>query len=97
LYIIYVILGSNPLIGENFEEFGTRFPDMSEVYNKDLIKLASDVMKELKMSVKVGIYYASLGPSFETPAEISMAGKMGADLVGMSTIPEAITANYCGI
>ncbi len=49
------------------------------------------------MGVKVGIYYASLGPSFETPAEIAMAGKMGADLVGMSTIPEAIAANYCGI
>lgn len=90
-------MGTNPLIGKNDERLGTRFPDMSEIYKKDLIKLAQNCAEELGMDVKKGIYCACSGPSYETPAEIKMLGKFGADAVGMSTVPEAIIANYCGI
>lgn len=91
------LMGTNPLIGKNDESLGTRFPDMSEVYNKTLIKTAEDCAKELKIKVKKGIYAACSGPSYETPAEIKMIKKFGANAVGMSTVPEAIVANYCGI
>lgn len=90
-------MGTNPLIGKNNEEFGTRFPDMSEIYKKDLIKLAEKSAKETGIKVQKGVYVACTGPSFETPSEISMFRKLGADAVGMSTVPEAIVANYCGI
>lgn len=91
------IMGTNPLIGKNDEDLGTRFPDMSEIYKKDLIKTAEKSAKTLKIKIKKGIYAACTGPSYETPAEIQMLKKSGADVVGMSTVPEAITANYCGI
>lgn len=90
-------MGTNPLIGKNDENLGIRFPDMSEVYNKNLIKTAENCAKELKIKVKKGIYAACSGPSYETPAEIIMLKKLGANVVGMSTVPEAIVANYCGI
>ena len=91
------LMGSNPLIGPNDEEFGTRFPDMSEIYNKDLIKIVDGVARALEIDIKHGVYVASSGPSYETPAEIKMARYMGGDAAGMSTVPEAIVANYCGM
>lgn len=91
------LMGSNPLIGPNDPEFGTRFPDMSEIYNKQLIKIVDAVARALKIDIKHGVYVASSGPSYETPAEIKMARYMGADAAGMSTVPEAIVANYCGM
>lgn len=90
-------MGTNPLIGVHNEDFGTRFPDMSEVYNKNMIKLVDAVARDLKINIKHGIYIASTGPSYETPAEIRAARFMGADAAGMSTVPEAIVANYCGM
>ena len=90
-------MGTNPLIGVNDEDFGTRFPDMSQVYDKNLIKLTDLIGKELNIPIKHGVYIASTGPSYETPAEINAARTMGADAAGMSTVPEAIVANYCGI
>ena len=91
------MMGSNPLIGANDDTLGTRFPDMSEVYNKNLIKLADAAGRNLRIDLKHGIYIASSGPSYETPAEIKMARYIGADAAGMSTVPEAIVANYCGM
>jgi purine-nucleoside phosphorylase len=90
-------MGTNPLRGVNDDSFGTRFPDMTEVYNKDLIKLVDAAAKKLDISVKHGVYIASSGPSYETPAEIKVARTMGADAAGMSTVPEAIVANWCGM
>lgn len=91
------LMGTNPLIGENDESLGTRFPDMSEVYKKELIKIAENCAEELGTKVQKGVYAAFSGPSYETPAEINMLGKLGADAAGMSTIPEAIVANYCSM
>lgn len=88
-------MGTNPLIGDNDESFGERFPDMSEIYNKDLIRLADNCAEKLGLKVQHGVYMATTGPSYETPAEIKMASIMGADAAGMSTVPEAIVANYC--
>ena len=90
-------LGTNPLIGENDDTLGTRFPDMSEVYKKDLIEKAEACAKELGINIRKGVYIASTGPSYETPTEVKMMRMLGADAVGMSTVPEAIVANYCGI
>ena len=90
-------MGTNPLIGENDETLGERFPDMTEVYKKSLISLAEHCANELQIHVKKGVYLANSGPSYETPAEIHMARTLGADAVGMSTVPEAIVANYCGM
>lgn len=92
----------SPLIGANIEEFGPRFPDMSEVYDKDLQKIIRDSTKELGISLKEGVYLQLSGPQFETPAEVRMAKLLGADAVGMSTVCEAIAANHmkmkiCGI
>lgn len=90
-------LGTNPLIGANDDTLGTRFPDMSEVYKKDLVKKAEECAKELGINIRKGVYLASTGPSYETPTEVRMMRLLGADAVGMSTVPEAIVANYCGI
>ncbi len=90
-------MGTNPLIGRNDDNFGVRFPDMSEVYSKNLIKIVDAAGRLLKLDLKHGVYMATTGPSYETPAEIKMARFMGADAIGMSTVPEAIVANYCGI
>ena len=89
--------GSNPLIGKNDETLGERFPDMSEVYKKNLIELAQKCACDLNIDIKKGVYWANSGPSYETPAEINMIRKLGGDAVGMSTVPEAIVANYCGL
>lgn len=90
-------MGTNPLIGPNDETLGERFPDMSEVYKKSLIELAEKCAEKLGIDVQKGVYWANSGPAYETPAEINMIRKLGGDAVGMSTVPEAIVANYCGI
>lgn len=91
------LMGVNPLIGENDATLGDRFPDMSEVYNHSLADLALAKGKELGLTVQKGVYAAMSGPSYETPAEINMLRIMGADAVGMSTVPEALVANYCSM
>lgn len=87
----------NPLIGPNIEELGTRFPDMSEVYQKDLQKIIRQTAFEYQISLQEGVYIQFTGPSFESPAEIRMAKTLGADAVGMSTVVEAIAANHMGM
>ena len=91
------MLGTNPLVGPNDERFGPRFPDMSEVYSLRLRRLADDVAKARGIPVSHGIYVAVLGPSYETPAEIRFFRTIGADAVGMSTVPEAIAARHLGL
>ena len=90
-------MGSNPLIGPNDNSLGERFPDMTEVYKKDLIELAEKCATKLEITLQEGVYWANSGPNYETPAEIKMIRKLGGDAVGMSTVPEAIVANYCGL
>jgi purine-nucleoside phosphorylase len=90
------LTGNNPLIGKNLNEFGPRFPDMSEVYSKKLLKIAEKISQN-NFEYKTGIYAWFTGPSYETPAEVQFAKKIGADLVGMSTVPEAIVAKHCGM
>lgn len=87
----------NPLIGANIDELGTRFPDMSEIYDRDLQELICEVAKEQEITLQKGIYIQFTGPSFESPAEIRMASTLGADAVGMSTAVEAIAANHLGM
>lgn len=91
------LMGQNPLRGKNNDEFGPRFPDMSEAYNKELRKIAFQVADELKIDLKEGVYTAVTGPCYETPAEIRYARTIGTDAIGMSTVPEVIIANHCGI
>ncbi|MEI8254249.1 MAG: purine-nucleoside phosphorylase [Deltaproteobacteria bacterium] len=88
--------GRNPLVGMNDDALGPRFPDMTEVYDRGTRAVARKVAEEMGMSVREGVYAALLGPSYETPAEIRMLRAMGADLVGMSTVPEAIVARHMG-
>lgn len=87
----------NPLIGKNENAFGTRFPDMSEPYSKELISKAKTIATDLKIDVKEGIYLSVTGPTFETRAEYKMIHFMGADAVGMSTVPEVIVARHMDI
>lgn len=87
----------NPLIGNNIDELGTRFPDMSHVYDEDLQDIILKVAKEHQIPIKKGIYVQCTGPSFESPAEIKMFSKLGIDTVGMSTVVEAIAANHMGM
>lgn len=90
-------LGNNPLIGPNDEELGPRFVDMTYAYDPELGGLARKQADELSLDLKEGVYLATTGPSYETPAEIEMFDTLGADLVGMSTVPEVIAANHCGM
>jgi purine-nucleoside phosphorylase len=90
-------LGTNPLIGPNDDRFGRRFPDMSEVYSKRLRSIAADAAKTLGLPLEHGVYIAVTGPSYETPAEIRAFRAIGADAVGMSTVPEAIVARHMGL
>lgn len=87
----------NPLIGKNIPEFGTRFPDMSEPYSKQLIEKAKEIGQKAGYDLKSGVYYAVTGPTFETHAEYKMLHVMGCDAVGMSTVQEAIIAVHMGI
>lgn len=91
------LIGSNPLIGPNLEEFGPRFPDMSEVYDKKLIKLCVNIAKQIGITIQKGVYCAISGPNYLTKAELKMLITIGANAVGMSTIPEAIVAKHSGI
>ncbi len=89
--------GNNPLIGKNLEDFGPRFPDMSDPYNKILGKKVKDVAKKLSVPLQEGVYTCMSGPTYETPAEIKMVRILGSDAVGMSTVPEVIVANHSGV
>ena len=91
------LIGSNPLVGPNDERFGVRFPDMTEVYSTRLRRLADQAGAAMNMPLPHGVYVALLGPSYETPAEIRYLRTIGADAVGMSTVPEAIAARHMGI
>lgn len=87
----------NPLIGKNFDELGPRFPDMSETYSTGLIEKLKASYKKNNIRFLSGTYVSLTGPNYETPAEIRMLRFLGADAVGMSTVPEAIAAKHCGI
>lgn len=91
------LFAPNPLIGENIEELGTRFPDMSHVYDMDLQRCIRDTARKNGIFLQEGVYAQLTGPSFETPAEIRMMRTLGCDAVGMSTVVEAIAANHCGM
>ncbi|WP_022764630.1 purine-nucleoside phosphorylase [Butyrivibrio sp. XPD2006] len=91
------IFAPNPLIGPNLDELGPRFPDMSNVYKKDLQDVIRAVAKENGIDLKEGVYCQCTGPSFESPAEIKMLAKLGVSAVGMSTVNEAIAANHMGM
>ena len=86
----------HPLRGKNID-YGPRFPDMSEAYSKELIDKATEIAKEKGIKVQKGVYIGTQGPTFETPSEYKMFRILGADAVGMSTVPEVIVANHCGI
>ncbi len=94
------LMGTNPLIGPNNDEMGVRFPDMSKPYTPELREMVKEIAKETlsnPANLKEGVYAAFTGPSYETPAEIKMARIIGADMVGMSTVPEVVVANWLGL
>ncbi len=91
------LFGTNPLIGKNYEEFGPRFPDMSQAYDHNLIKIAVGLAKEMNIDIKQGVYAGVTGPTFETPAEYNYIRSIGADAVGMSTVPEVIVARHMNL
>jgi purine-nucleoside phosphorylase len=88
---------ANPLRGPNADDFGPRFPDFSNVYDKDLRTLAMETARELNMELKQGVYFCMAGPNLETPAEYQMIHRLGGDVVGMSTVPEVIVARHAGL
>lgn len=89
--------GDNPLMGENLDDFGPRFPDMSEAYSKSFRKIAKKVGISKGIELQEGVYMGFSGPTYETPAEIGFARTVGADAVGMSTVPEVIVAKHSGM
>ncbi|MGC9529678.1 MAG: purine-nucleoside phosphorylase [Candidatus Bipolaricaulaceae bacterium] len=91
------MLGQNPLRGPNLDQLGPRFPDMSSAYDPQLRERARQVARRLGIPLKEGVYVATMGPSYETPAEIRAFRALGADLVGMSTVPEVIAARHAGM
>lgn len=91
------MMGDNPLRGPNDERFGPRFPDMTNVYTPGLIAVAHEVSREMGINLKEGIYLGLRGPCYETPAEVRMMRDLGADALGMSTVPEAIVARHMGM
>ena len=93
----HINLLPNPLIGPNFAEFGERFPDMTAAYDLGLIGKAEKIAKRARIAVRKGVYLGNTGPSYETPAEVRFYRMIGADAVGMSTVPEVLVARHCGI
>ena len=91
------MMGTNPLIGPNDERFGPRFPDMTEVFDPGLRALAGQTADELGIAYREGVYLGFLGPCYETAAEIRAFAAMGADAVGMSTVPDAMVCSYLGM
>jgi purine-nucleoside phosphorylase len=91
------LMCTNPLLGPNDERFGVRFPDMSEVYSREFQEIAVEEARALGLELRRGVYAAMSGPSYETPAEVRMLRTLGADAVGMSTVPEAIVARQMGM
>ncbi len=91
------MMGTNPLIGKNADDFGPRFCDMSKTYTPALREAAQKAATKCGMTLREGVYIACTGPSYETPAEIRAFRILGADAVGMSTVPEVITASHCGL
>ncbi len=89
--------GGNPLIGKNIDAFGPRFPDMSDTYNKTAREIILKASKKLNHFIHEGVYAGMMGPTYETPAEIKMIRILGGDMVGMSTVPEAIAINHMGV
>lgn len=88
------MMGSNPLMGRNYEEFGPRFPDMTHAYSPELIERGEKVAEKLGIPVQKGVYVAMSGPSYETPAEIKAIRRWGGDAVGMSTVPEVVVGSH---
>ncbi|WP_188206072.1 purine-nucleoside phosphorylase [Alkalibacillus aidingensis] len=91
------MMGDNPLIGKNIDEFGPRFPDMSQAYDRDLINQAKEAANQLGINVQQGVYVGNTGPIYETGSEVKMLRTLGGDAVGMSTVPEVIVANHAGM
>ena len=91
------LMGTNPLVGSNDDRFGPRFPDMTEAYSKRLRQVADDAAASRGVAIAHGVYVALHGPSYETPAEIRYLRTIGADAVGMSTVPEAVVARHMGM
>lgn len=90
-------MGTNPLIGSNLDEFGPRFPDMSEVYDRRMVEKLQSVAAEQGIKIHKGVYGAVSGPNYSTKAELTMMIRLGSDTIGMSTVPEAIVARHCGL
>lgn len=90
------LMGSNPLIGENIPQLGPRFPDMSQVYDRALRQVLIQIAQKNNIPLQQGVYAGVHGPSYETPAEVEMLKRLGADMIGMSTVPEAIALNHMG-
>jgi len=93
----HICLVPNPLIGKHNPEFGARFPDMSDAYDKNMVIKAKEIAAELGIKVQQGVYTATTGPTFETPSEYKYFRIIGSDTVGMSTVPEVIAARQMGI
>ena len=91
------LMGDNPLIGANLDEFGPRFPDMSNVYDKDMSDLLESIASKLSIKLQKGVYSAISGPNYLTKAELKMLITLGSDTVGMSTVPEAVAAKHSGL
>ena len=91
------LLSQNPLIGPNLDHYGVRFPDASKIYTPSLRQTAFEISRAMALPLQKGTYLYTSGPSFETPAEIRMMRTLGADVVGMSTVPEALVANHAGM
>jgi len=91
------LMGENPLKGPNLSQLGPRFPDLSEAYSKSCLEVMKSCASELEIETHSGVYAGLLGPTYETPAEIRMFRTLGADAVGMSTVPETIAANHLGV
>ena len=87
----------HPLRGKNLEKFGTRFPDMSQAYDREMLEFAQKIAQEHQIKIQKGVYMGLQGPTFETPAEYGMVHRLGADAVGMSTVPGVIVARHQGM